>query len=159
MKPLTVWLEDGYCSITVANHQLITVIRFITKNYTYSWKDFTIRFYLTLHACEILFSEKKIHASFVAKPNKALDSSPPKAGSEVEKDCSPGAEWKRWRLVTGDWWEMSNSLTHVVKRPAPDGEQQVLILILIEFLDHIRSTTIMYEVRSPEFFQVNMSLR
>ena len=27
------YCEDGYCSITVANYQLITVIRFISKNY------------------------------------------------------------------------------------------------------------------------------
>ena len=36
MRPLTAWLEDSYCSITfIANHRLITVIRFITKNYTH----------------------------------------------------------------------------------------------------------------------------
>ena len=27
-------LDDGYCSITVANHWLITVIRFVAKSYT-----------------------------------------------------------------------------------------------------------------------------
>ena len=32
MRHLTAWLED-YCSITVANHQLITIIRFAAKNY------------------------------------------------------------------------------------------------------------------------------
>jgi len=35
MRPLTAQLEDGYCSITVANHELITVIRFVVQNYTY----------------------------------------------------------------------------------------------------------------------------
>ena len=35
MRPLTVRLEDGYCSITVVNHQLITVIRFVSKSYTH----------------------------------------------------------------------------------------------------------------------------
>ena len=28
-------LENDYCSITVINHQLIAVIRFVAKNYTY----------------------------------------------------------------------------------------------------------------------------
>ena len=27
--------EDGYCSITIANYRLITVIRFIAKSYTH----------------------------------------------------------------------------------------------------------------------------
>ena len=31
MSLLTARLEDGYCSITVANHRLITVIRFVGK--------------------------------------------------------------------------------------------------------------------------------
>ena len=29
MRPLTARLEDGYCSITVVNHRLITVIRLV----------------------------------------------------------------------------------------------------------------------------------
>ena len=29
MRSLTVQLEDGYCSITIANYRLITVIRFV----------------------------------------------------------------------------------------------------------------------------------
>ena len=36
MRSLTSRLEDGYCSITVANHQLNTIIRFIVKKYTQS---------------------------------------------------------------------------------------------------------------------------
>ena len=36
MWHLTVRLDDGYCSITVANHRLIIVIRFVAKSYT--WK-------------------------------------------------------------------------------------------------------------------------
>ena len=28
-------LENGYCSITVANHRLIIVIRFVAKKYTH----------------------------------------------------------------------------------------------------------------------------
>ena len=35
MKPLTARLEDDYCSVSVANHQLIIVIRFIAKSYTH----------------------------------------------------------------------------------------------------------------------------
>ena len=35
MTSLTVRLEDGYCSITVANHRLITVIKFIAKSYNH----------------------------------------------------------------------------------------------------------------------------
>ena len=31
MRPLTARLEDGYYSITVANHRLITIIRFVAK--------------------------------------------------------------------------------------------------------------------------------
>ena len=33
ISPLTARLEDSYCSITVANHGLITVIRFVAKSY------------------------------------------------------------------------------------------------------------------------------
>ena len=56
MRSLTAWLEDDYCSITIANHWLITVIRFVAKSYTHPWKDFANRLHLVLHACEILFS-------------------------------------------------------------------------------------------------------
>ena len=35
MRSLTARLENGHCSITVANHQLITVIRFIAQSYTH----------------------------------------------------------------------------------------------------------------------------
>ena len=57
MRSLTAWLEDDYCSITVVNHRLITVIRFVAKNYIHPWKGFANRLYLVLHAYEILFSE------------------------------------------------------------------------------------------------------
>ena len=50
-------IRGWYCSITVANHQLITAIRFVSKIYTRSWKNFTNRLYLVLHASEILFSK------------------------------------------------------------------------------------------------------
>ena len=49
------WLEDGYCSITVSNLQLITIIRFISKNYIRPWKDFANRLHLVLHAEVRLF--------------------------------------------------------------------------------------------------------
>ena len=35
MRLLTARLEDSYYSITVVNHGLITVIRFVAKNYTH----------------------------------------------------------------------------------------------------------------------------
>ena len=50
MRSLTAWFEDGYCSITVANHPLIIVIRFVAKNYIRPWRDFANRFHLVLHA-------------------------------------------------------------------------------------------------------------
>ena len=34
-KAFAVRLEDSYCSITVANHWLITVIKFVAKSYTH----------------------------------------------------------------------------------------------------------------------------
>ena len=37
-------LEDGYCSITVANHRLITVIKFVAKSYTQPKKILQIDF-------------------------------------------------------------------------------------------------------------------
>ena len=40
MRSLTAWLENDYCSITVANHWLITIIRFVAKSYTHSLKKF-----------------------------------------------------------------------------------------------------------------------
>jgi len=36
MRSLTARLEDVYCSITVANYGLITVIGFVAKSYTHS---------------------------------------------------------------------------------------------------------------------------
>ena len=48
-------LEDVYCSITVDNHRLITVIRFVAKNYTHPWKSFANKLRLVVHARKILF--------------------------------------------------------------------------------------------------------
>ena len=58
MRSLTAWLKNGYCSITVANHWLITVIKFVAKSYIHPWKDFTNRLHLALHACKIFFLGK-----------------------------------------------------------------------------------------------------
>jgi len=55
MRSLTAWLDDGYCSITVANHQLITVIRFIERSYIHPWKAFAKRLYLARYICKIPF--------------------------------------------------------------------------------------------------------
>ena len=66
MRPLTAHLEDGYCSITVANHLLITVIRFVAKSYTHPWKGFTNRLHLVFHTCEIPFS-KNMRARILAR--------------------------------------------------------------------------------------------
>ena len=71
MRPLTTWLEYGYCSITVTNHQLITVIRFVVKSYTHSWRDFANRLHLILHACEIFFS-KNIRTSNASLTKQGL---------------------------------------------------------------------------------------
>ena len=57
MRPLTARLEDGYCSITVANRLLMTVIIFVVKSYTHSWKDFANKLRLVLHTYDIFFSE------------------------------------------------------------------------------------------------------
>ena len=35
MRHLTARLEGDYCSITVANYRLITIIRFVVKSYTH----------------------------------------------------------------------------------------------------------------------------
>ena len=55
MRPLTARLEDGYCSITVVNHELIRLIRFVAQSCTHLWKDFTNKLRLALHAYNIPF--------------------------------------------------------------------------------------------------------
>ena len=77
--------------VTVANHWLITVIRFVAKNYTRSWRDFANRFYLVLHAYKILFSGDewngtKQRPSFLKVSNMATHSN---EGSELQvRSCS-----------------------------------------------------------------------
>ena len=51
MRSLTAGSEDGYCSITIANHRLVTVVRFVAKNYTHPWKVFANRFHLIHYTC------------------------------------------------------------------------------------------------------------
>ena len=82
MRSLTAQLEDGYCSITIANHELITVNRFVTKNYTYLWKFFTNKhtfsiLYIEDFFCEIFTVEtkhcrRKSHLSACAQGVKRL---------------------------------------------------------------------------------------
>ena len=55
MSPLIARLEDGYCSITIANHRLITVISFVAKSYTHFLKKISNKFYLVFYAYEISF--------------------------------------------------------------------------------------------------------
>jgi hypothetical protein len=53
MRSLTAWLEDGYRSITVADHGLIMLIGFVTQSCTSSVKKvFADRLHLALHACK-----------------------------------------------------------------------------------------------------------
>ena len=54
---LTAWLDNCYCSITVANNQLIIIIRFVSKNYTHPWKCFANRLHLVLHIWKKKFSK------------------------------------------------------------------------------------------------------
>jgi hypothetical protein len=46
MSSLTAWLEDGYCSIIVANHGLTMLIRHVTQICTHRWKGFANRLHL-----------------------------------------------------------------------------------------------------------------
>jgi len=55
MRSLTARLEDGYYSITVANHRLIIVIKFVTKNYNHSRKKFVNKLCLILWTFKIPF--------------------------------------------------------------------------------------------------------
>ena len=71
MRQVTVQLEDDYYSITVANHRLITVIRFVAKSYTHLWRGFVNRLHLIFYACEI-FSRLACARNTGGKPNKAL---------------------------------------------------------------------------------------
>ena len=67
MRPLTARLDDGYCSITVVNHRLITIIRFVVKSYTHPWKSFTNKLRLVLYALKIFFS-RIVRATHAMQP-------------------------------------------------------------------------------------------
>ena len=67
-------LENSYCSITVANHQLITTITFVVKSYTHPWKGFANKLRLVLHACKILFSEIVCY-DMIGKTKQGLNAS------------------------------------------------------------------------------------
>ena len=75
--------------VTVANHRLITVIRFVAKSYTHPLKCFANRLYLVLHACEILFPGN-VRARFVTEPNKG----------QVHSFTRP--RWSRKSTATGE---------------------------------------------------------
>ena len=91
MRFLTARLEDNYCSINVANHELITIIRFVAKSYTHPWKSFANKLHLGAHACKILFV-----AQIVLAKNKALASMSQSNSYECE------------RLTTGFWNQYDN---------------------------------------------------
>jgi len=94
MRPLTAWLEHGYCSITVANYGLLKLIRFVTQSCTRMWKKFANRLHLVLHASKIIFCEfflgvtkhgelnQPKSAGFSHQPNKD------KVGSRLGLVCS-----------------------------------------------------------------------
>ena len=61
-------IRGGYCSITVANHRLITVVKFIVKSYIHPWKFFVNRLYLVLHA----EARRAALGSLEWEPNRAV---------------------------------------------------------------------------------------
>ena len=71
MSPLTARLEDDYYNITVANHRLITVIRFVAKSYTHPWIFFANRLHLVHHAYGFSF-RKTCALEFVERQTKPL---------------------------------------------------------------------------------------
>ena len=55
IRSLTVRFKNDYCSVIVANYRLITVIRFVVKNYDHPWKGFANKLHLVFYVREILF--------------------------------------------------------------------------------------------------------
>ena len=112
MRHLTAWLEDGYCSITVANHQLITVIRFISKIYIRPWNDFANRLHLVLHVKIRLF----VKFWFDPKPNAAYVStlcsatfSVPRRAENLHGNCLYNPLWSTTDV---SWWLATSQLPH-----------------------------------------------
>ena len=62
VRSLAAQLEDGYCSITVVNHRLITVLRFVVKSYIHPWKDFTNKFRLVFYPFDF-FLGTRVHGN------------------------------------------------------------------------------------------------
>ena len=60
-------IRHGYRSITVANHDEIWLIRFMSKSYTHPWKSFTNKNRLVLHVC-ICFFWKIFNAFIQTRP-------------------------------------------------------------------------------------------
>jgi len=58
MRSLTARLKDDYCSTIVANHKLITIIKFVSKSYTHPYKNFGNKLRLVLHALFVFFKKK-----------------------------------------------------------------------------------------------------
>ena len=54
---INLYLADDYCSITVANHGLSRLIRFVSRFTVIYAESFINRFYLVLHACVKTFDE------------------------------------------------------------------------------------------------------
>jgi hypothetical protein len=48
MRYINLWLANGYCSNTIANHGLIRLINFISWISTHVWKNFVNKFYLII---------------------------------------------------------------------------------------------------------------
>ena len=112
MRSLTAWLKDGYCSITVANHQLITVIRFISKIYIRPWNDFANRLHLVLHAKIRIF----VKFWFDPKPNAAYVStlcsatfSVPRRAENLHGNCLYNPLWSTTDV---SWWLATSQLPH-----------------------------------------------
>ena len=97
MRYLTARLEDGYCSITVANHQLITIIRFVAKNYTHLWKDFANRLHLAYHPCEILF------VALDSAGNQTTCTHVEVARTEPGQTWPGSTHFSQWILAHSDW--------------------------------------------------------
>ena len=73
MKYINPWLVDGYCSITVANYELIRLIRFVSRISTQLSKNFINKFYLILQNSKILFDDRNLKKSLKINSTEDLD--------------------------------------------------------------------------------------
>ena len=64
---------DGYCSITVANYELIRLIRFVSQISTQLSKNFINKFYLILQNSKILFDDRNLKKSLKINSTEDLD--------------------------------------------------------------------------------------